>query len=108
MPKSKKSGTETRKCSIAYPVRFTPEQFELVREKAGDCKLSIAEFIRRCSTGRQTRSKIDSKIINELRRLGGLQKHLYYESGATSEEYTTVLAQIVDAISRIMSADKAV
>lgn len=105
--KNKKSGTEERKAVKAYPVRFTPEQYEAVTEKANDCGLSLAEYIRRCALGRQTRSKIDSQIINELRKLGGLQKHLFNEEGGRhGDEYAAVLRVITATIQRIGGGEK--
>ena len=56
---------------------------------------------------RKTRSTIDSQVINELRRLGGLQKHLFTEAGGhdgggrLSKEYAEILAAIKEAIERI-------
>jgi len=45
-----------------------------------------------------------SHVIAELRRLGGLQKHLFTEShGVGSTEYAKVLVAITDAIERIAS-----
>lgn len=94
--------SEKRQKVISYPVRFSPEEYAAVQEKAADTGLSLAAFIRRCALGRQTRSKIEGQIINELRKLGGLQKHLFTESGGTnSAEYAAILREITAAIQRI-------
>lgn len=64
--------------------------------------MSVGQFMLSAALKRQTRSRIDSHVINELRRLGGLQKHLFTEgSGAFSKEYANVLIEITEAIKRI-------
>lgn len=99
--------SETRKRVISYPVRFDTEEYKTVKEKAADTGLTLAEYIRRCSLGRQTRSKIEGQIINELRKLGGLQKHLYNEEGGShGDEYAAVLRAITAAIQRIGGGEK--
>lgn len=84
-----------------YIMRMTEDEFSEIQQKASDCGLSMAEYMRRCAMGRQTRSYIESKVINELRRLGGLQKHLYKGDQEHSKEYAEVLVAITDAIKLI-------
>jgi hypothetical protein len=86
------------------PIRCFEEEETLVREKAADCSKSVGQFLLDAALKRQTRSKVDSRIVNELRRLGGLQKHLFnQEGGAHSKEYAMILIAIREAISRIGS-----
>ncbi|WP_433784732.1 plasmid mobilization protein MobA [Pseudomonas frederiksbergensis] len=83
-------------------IRCFEEEEALVREKAYDRGMSVGQFMVATALKRQTRSRIDSHIINELRRLGGLQKHLFTEgNGVLSKEYATVLVEITEAIKRI-------
>ena len=83
-------------------VRCFEEEEKQVREKAHDSGMSIGQFMLSAALKRQTRSKIDSHVVNELRRLGGLQKHLFIEgNGAFSKEYANVLIEITEAIKRI-------
>lgn len=83
-------------------VRCFEEEELLVREKAHDCGMSIGQFMLAAALQRQTRSRIDAHIINELRRLGGLQKHLFSQGGGTlSREYANVLVEITEAIKRV-------
>lgn len=83
-------------------IRCFEEEEALVREKAHDCGMSIGQFMLAAALKRQTRSRIDAHIINELRRLGGLQKHLFSQGdGTLSREYANVLIEITDAIKRI-------
>lgn len=83
-------------------IRCFEEEEALVREKAQDSGMSIGQFMLAAALKRQTRSRIDAHIINELRRLGGLQKHLFSQGdGALSREYANVLVEITNAIKRI-------
>jgi hypothetical protein len=62
----------------------------------------VGQFVLAAALGRRTRSKVDTHILNELRRLGGLQKHLFNEGrGMLSKEYAGILVEIRAAIARI-------
>lgn len=74
----------------------------MVRGKARDCGMSVGQFVLTAALGRRTRTKIEAHILNELRRLGGLQKHLFNEGGGMlSKEYAAILVEIREAIARI-------
>ncbi|MNJ67858.1 hypothetical protein D3C77_640630 [compost metagenome] len=68
------------------------EEEALVREKANNHGMSVGQFVLAAALKRRTRSKIAPHVINELWRLGGLQKHLFSQrDGALSREYANVL-----------------
>jgi hypothetical protein len=84
------------------PIRCYEDEEASVREKARDCGISVGQFVLAAALGRRTRTKIDTHILNELRRLGGLQKHLFNEGGGVlSKEYAAILVKIREAIARI-------
>lgn len=96
------SSSENRNRVVNLKVRCLPSEADAIRQKAADSGVSVSEFLRCAALGRKTRSVMDSQVINELRRLGGLQKHLFNESGGSlSQEYATVLKAIEAAIHRI-------
>ena len=97
------SRSEQRQRTSWLPaIRCFEEEEALVREKAYDSGMSVGQFMLSAALKRQTRSRIDSHIINELRRLGGLQKHLFTEGGGViSKEYENVLVEISAAINRM-------
>lgn len=101
------SSSENRKRTVNLKLRCLPEESDQIKEKAIDSGVSISEFLRCAALKRKTRSTIDSQIINELRRLGGLQKHLFTEGGGhpagghLSKEYAEILVEIKGAIQRI-------
>ena len=93
---------QRRRTGRLPPIRCYEQEELLVREKAMDCGLSIGQFLLTAALGRRTRSKVDAHILNELRRLGGLQKHLFNEGkGILSKEYASILVEIRTAIARI-------
>ncbi|GGM25773.1 mobilization protein [Pseudomonas asuensis] len=97
------SDSETRRRTGRLPaIRCYEDEEDAVRQKARDCGMSIGQFLLKAALGRQTRSKMDAHILNELRRLGGLQKHLFNEGkGVFSKEYSAILIEIRQTIARI-------
>ncbi len=93
---------QRRRTGRLPPIRCFEEDENVVREKAADCGMSVGQFVLSAALGRRTRSQVDAHILNELRRLGGLQKHLFNEGkGMLSKEYASILVELRQAISRI-------
>jgi antitoxin component of RelBE/YafQ-DinJ toxin-antitoxin module len=95
-------GTNNKTADVR--IRFTPDEKEQAKANAKEAGLTLSEYIRRRALGLPVRSKADAQMINELRRLGGLVKHIHNESaGVNSKETAGVLVEIIDAIKRIGS-----
>lgn len=78
-----------------YSFRLTEKEridFEEQREVSG---LSVSEFVRRRILGFRIVSKIDLKFLGELKRQGGLIKHLYNE---TRGMYSQDMAEAIQAL----------
>lgn len=83
-------------------IRCLPEEKEAIQEKARLAGLSVGEFLRRSALGRRIDAQCDTEMILELRRLGGLQKHLFKEgNGVLSKEYSQVLVALQKALLRV-------
>jgi hypothetical protein len=97
------SSRDKRQRTENLKVRCLPSEAEEIRKKALDGGVTVSEFMRCAALGRKTRnSTLESQVINELRRLGGLQKHLFTEGGGQhSREYAEILQAIKSAITRI-------
>ena len=83
------SSSENRNRVVKFTTRCLPEEADLIREKAMDSGVTVSELLRCAALGRKTRSAIDRQIINELRRLGGLQKHLLTSQVLTLKSFRT-------------------
>jgi hypothetical protein len=82
-------------------VQVTPADYVTIAEKAESCGLPIAEFVRRCTLGRRTPSRVHLQIVKELRSLGMLQRELFSQGDTSRERYGELFLEIQDAIRRI-------
>lgn len=83
-------------------IRLTPSEKGNVRQHASDAGLTVSEYLRRRITGRRIVSAADNKMINELRRIAGLMKHIHNESGGAYRDLTAkAIGEVTNAIKRI-------
>jgi hypothetical protein len=67
--------------------RLNDEEREGLFTQAEASRLTVSEFFRRCLRNKRITSKADLLVLNELRRLGGLLKHIHLETrGAYAED----------------------
>lgn len=94
--KKTRSGSEKRQKNVLIAVRFSPEEAEIVKEKAEN-GLTVSTLIRKTVLGKQINARIDEDFLKELMRLGRLQKHLFVEGKRTGDkEYAEVLVAITE------------
>ncbi|MFA1687731.1 plasmid mobilization protein MobA [Achromobacter dolens] len=101
---ARKKSDKRLRTVVAYS-RMTPEEYADVQDKAAASGNTVSAFIRAASLGRKLRNRQDRlnvaalvDMAAELNRLGGLQKHLFYEGGKSNRaEYSDVLAAIKKA-----------
>ena len=65
-------------------LRLTASEKERLREDADLAGLSMSELVRRRYFGRPIIANADAIMIKELRRLGGLVKHVHNESNGVN------------------------
>lgn len=97
------SKSESRKKNIVLRIRCTNDEANAIREKAKKAGMTASKFLRCSALNRKIMTRTDTKLMSELLRLGGLQKHLYSEMklGMTSElsrQFSDVLVAIKKAI----------
>lgn len=80
-------------------MRLTASEYSDVIVQAEAAGLSVSEYGRRRVLGRPVRSRTDDVMIRELRRIAGLQKHLFKETAA-GLEHGRQTAEILRAIKR--------
>lgn len=87
--------------STFFLMRMSPRERATIARKAHECNLSISEFLRRCALGKALSTQADAEAISELRRQGGLIKHLASTDRQNACEYRIALNRIHEAIQRI-------
>lgn len=71
-------------------IRLTPSELEEIQEQAQISGLSLSEYVRRRVSGHKVKSRIEVKMLSELRRQGGLLKHVFEESRGMYSSKTAV------------------
>jgi hypothetical protein len=80
---------------VIVKVRLAGAEKQRLREDAELAGLTMSEFLRRRAFGRPVIAAADRVAINELRRIGGLLKHVHVTSnGAYSKETADILAEL--------------
>ena len=88
-------------------VRLTEAEKAQLKEDADAAGLSLSELVRRRATGRPVLANADAVMIRELRRLGGLLKHVHVESGgAYSSATADALRVVTEYIGRLSIGDR--
>ena len=83
-------------------VRMTEDEKARASALSDEAGLSLSAYVRRRALGLPVHSKADAQTINELRKLGGLVKHIHNQSGgAYSVDTAAILVQILEAINRV-------
>lgn len=100
------SKSEKRQREKLVKCRCTDEEFEAINNKAIAAGLTTSEYIRRTALSRRITVRTDIRMMNELLRLGGLQKHLYLQmqenmTTELSRQFSEVLTSITKAINAL-------
>lgn len=77
--------------STSTVIRLRPTERAAIASRATACHLSVSEYLRRCALRKNVQPRADVDAIAELRRQGGLIKHLASTDRRHSYEYRTAL-----------------
>ncbi|WP_352152406.1 plasmid mobilization protein MobA [Escherichia coli] len=100
--KKTRTGSENRKRIVKFTARFTEDEAEIVREKAESSGQTVSTFIRSSSLDKVVNCRTDDRMIDEIMRLGRLQKHLFVEGKRTGDkEYAEVLVAITEYVNAL-------
>jgi hypothetical protein len=86
--------------SIRIGLRVSEEERREMEEQAEASRLTVSEYIRRRVLGRRIVPKADLAVLGELRRLGGLLKHIHLETRGTYSELTANAIRALEAYAR--------
>lgn len=88
--------------SVKVDMRVSPREKAQLKEDAALAGISVGELVRRRFYGRPIVALADSAMVKELRRLGGLLKHIHQQSGgAYSRETAAALSELRAAITAV-------
>ena len=94
----------TEQMTAPFQVRLTPTERTELEAAAETAGVTLSEYIRRRALGRRVvarRALTDIQTLNELRRLGGLVKHLALEEVGNPDDLRTALAALREAAERV-------
>jgi len=106
MARTKQNEVATRRIFI----RITDAEKAVIKDQAKGAGLTMSEYMRRIAFNKRIVSKMDQKVLGELARLGGLQKHLLKQiKGLPDEEglrkgLNSTLSAVLSAVSRLNAA----
>jgi hypothetical protein len=81
-------------------VRLTKYERERLKEEADVAGLSVSALVRRRIFGRPVIASVDLAMIRELRRIGGLAKHIYLDS---ERKYSIKTANILEEVQKFIA-----
>lgn len=87
--------------TLMFKFRLTEKEKNFINTQAEALGIPTSEYIRARALGFELRTKTDAAVLNELRKLGGLCKHLYNE-GANPTETGAALAALTSAATRML------
>jgi len=95
---------ELEKKSMRLTVRFRPEEIVELENQAHMDGLTLAELIRRRALKRRVLPAVDLRLIGELRKIGGLVKMIYNETGGLySRKTSAILDELQSTVVSIRS-----
>lgn len=97
------SKSESRQKGKVINLRCTEEEAHILKEKAKAAGISTSDLLRRSALNRKIMTRTDLRLMNELLRLGGLQKHLFNQmqdnmTTELSKQFSEVLVEVKKAI----------
>ena len=84
-------------------VRMTQSERIALEDMASTAGMSMSEFVRRQSLGTPVVTKETSALIRELRRQGGLIKHIWLETGMVNKDAAVAISIIANTIRKLAS-----
>jgi hypothetical protein len=96
---SKKANKEPMTRRITF--RLSEPEYVSVSENLSVCGLTLSAFTRKSVLGQHVASHADLTVLAELRRLGGLLKHIHNE---TRGAYSSLTAQAIRDLSAYANA----
>ena len=101
METEKRTGVKTGIKTTPLQVRLSEADHALIKKSAEEAGISIGEYVRRRCLGVPVIHRVDMETLAEMRRLGGLLKHLHNSGLGREEETANVLSLLGQAVLKI-------
>jgi hypothetical protein len=88
--------------NIRLGLRVSEEERLEIANHAEISHLTVSEYVRRRVLGKRVAARADMAVLAELRRLGGLMKHIHLETRGTYSELTARAIQALEAYARTL------
>jgi hypothetical protein len=92
--------------SVRVTLRFTAEERARLVAVAEAAGVTLSDLIRRRALGKPIVPSVDLAMIRELRRVGGLLKHVHNDSGGAYSETTARVLSDIRAYIEQLSHDR--
>ncbi|MGM7284696.1 plasmid mobilization protein MobA [Pseudomonas guariconensis] len=100
MSKSKK-----RQATARIEIRCTDEDKAKLQAKAKAAGICTSELLLRSALGKKIMTRTDTRLMNEMLRLGGLQKHLHNQmKEQMTEELSRQFSEVLVALKKAVIA----
>lgn len=86
--------------------RFSADEKARLQAMCASEGVTLSSFVRARVFGRRLASKSDSLMLNELRRQGGLLKHLCHEGHLSPSQINPVLANVMTAMQAVITGSE--
>jgi hypothetical protein len=87
---------------IRIGLRVSAAEHLEMKEQAEVSHLTVSEYIRRRVLGKRVAAQADLAVLAELRRLGGLMKHVHLETRGTYSELTANAIRALEGYARTL------
>jgi hypothetical protein len=94
--------TEQAERKIRIGLRVSEAERLEIAEQAEASRLTVSEYVRRRVLGKRIVPKMDLAVLAELRRLGGLLKHVHLETRGAYSERTANAIRALEACARTL------
>ena len=100
-PENKQKQNDKKTRTISF--RLTESEYAQISDDITVCGLSISSLTRMRLLGVRAASRADLAVLSELRRLGGLLKHIHNETRGTYSSFTAQAIKDLSAYARALT-----
>jgi hypothetical protein len=83
--------------------RLSDSEYARVEEELSVCGVTVSELARKRLLGQHVASKADLAVLSELRRIAGLLKHIYNETGKVYSALTAAAIREITQYVRVLA-----